>query len=161
MTIATPGSLKALMDGIAALEQEVVEAIKAETGDDVHLYRWRPRGAMIELPALYNWLAPTAPEDEPDIASIRDTVTIAARLAIPYSNVGDEMASVELYADIFREIVDPKVHNATITEGVRPLGGAATRVWRSGINTVAESFNQINALAIELPLVCQLRRVIR
>lgn len=159
--IAIPGSLKALMDGLVDLENEVIAAILEETGDQVHGYRWRPRGSEIELPALYNWLAPSAPMDEPSVAEVRDTVTIAARLAIPYSTPQDEMATLEQYADIFRALVDPKLHNATTTEGIRPLGGAATRAWRSGIFTVSEAFNDISALAIELPIVCQLRRVIR
>ena len=157
----TPGSLKALMDAIEALEREVVTTIKTETGEDVHLYRWRPRGSNVEFPALYNWLPPSSPMDQPSIGEVRDTLTIAARIAIPYSDTVDEMAQLEQFADIFRALVDPALLKAMTSPGTPPLQGAATRAWRSGMNTVSESFNTINALAIELPITCQLRRLIR
>jgi hypothetical protein len=99
--------------------------------------------------------------DQPSIGEVRDTITIAARVAIPYSDVTDEMASLEQYADIFRGLVDGELLKAMTSPGGGPLGGTVTRAWRSGINTVSESFNNINALAIELPIVCQLRRLIR
>jgi len=148
------------MDGIVELEELVVAKILEEEGDTLHLYRWRPRGSMIELPSIYNWFS-SSPMDQPSLAEVRDTVTIRCRIAIAYTTPDDEMEKIEKYADSFREVVDPALWNSVVGQGVEPLNGAATKAWRSGMSPLVEQFNTIPALVIELPIVAQLRRVIR
>lgn len=143
MALGKPGSLRLFMDALVAVEETV--------HPDLRVYRWRPR--TIELPAIYNWV-PDAPFEQRDLTRFRDTLTVLSRVAVRHSDVDDEMVKVEEYADAFRERLDAEFHQN------QPLEGAATRVIRTGMGTVLDTFNEIDVLCVEFRSQAQLDRLI-
>jgi hypothetical protein len=139
------GSLTTVMTNLVATEQAV--------HPDLRVYRWRPR--VPDLPCMWNWI-PTAPFEQRDTARWRDNVTIQVQIGIRHTDVDDEMAKLEEYADAFREVMDAALHT------MHPLGA----VWakREGMRLLGVEFgsgeNAIPVLVVEFPILVRLDRMI-
>jgi len=138
-------SLGTVMTHLIALEEKV--------HDDLHVYRWRPR--VPDLPCLWNWI-PDAPFEQRDTGRFRDNVTITAQIGIRHSDVDEEMAALEEYADAFRFLIDPALHT------IHPLGAkwAKRQTMRLLGVTFGEGEGAIPVLVIEFPILVQLDRMI-
>lgn len=149
MSIATApnltGSLAITMTNLFELEQNV--------HTDLRVYRWRPR--VPDLPCLWNWI-PDAPFEQRDTGRFRDNVTILAQIGIRHTDIDEEMAALEEYADAFRYLVDPALNSH------RPLGGQ--RAWRMNMRLLGMDFGAgegaIPVLVVEFPIQVQLDRMI-
>jgi len=140
--LPTPGSLKSFMSELVALERTV--------HDDLRVYRWRPIGVP-ELPALYNWM-PTSTFVQKDLARWADNPRVLVRIAIAHSEIDEDMASLEDYADHFRAVTDAEFQHGN------PLNGTCRRAERVGMNTVLDRFNDIDLLCIEFPIQAEIHR---
>ena len=146
-TLVPTGSLVPLMDNLVALEETV--------HPDLIVYRWRPR----EFPqldsggAIYNWIGADTFQVF-DVAHWKDIVQIVVRAGIRHTDVNDEMAQIEVYADAFRDVIDGALWRN------QPLGGAAKKGARTGMRLTEDTFNTIPVLAIEFTLEFELLRTI-
>jgi hypothetical protein len=143
MALPVPGSLAAFMDELEALERTV--------HPDLVVYRWRPRGSP-DLPAIWNWL-PESPAEIYATDILRETLDIRTVVGVQRSDAGEMMADVELYADAFREIVDPAILLPPV-----PLNGAASKVRRTAMRTVLDDFGGVDVFGVEFRFDVQLDR---
>lgn len=154
MSMPTPGSLKALMDALVPLEQVAATAIGTQltTGSQVRVYRWQPRS--VQVPAIFNWIA-TAPFEQRDQVRYRDNVQVLARCAIAHTDSDEEMADIEVLADVLRDIIDTEFNKQQPNP---PLGGTVTRALRQGMRTAVWDIGGAQLLGMELPLLFWLDR---
>lgn len=140
-TLTPTGSLAELIKELVLLEKTV--------HPDLRVYDWQPVDP--ELPAIFNWLAPSTFEIR-DQMRWRDSVVIIARLAVDHSDEGEDMRSLVEYADAFRDVIDDALYN------FHPVGGKAIWADRTGMNMAQFEFNAVTALGIEFPLQFRLDR---
>ena len=147
-------SLSELMDELVALEQTIV----ADGEPALRVYRWTPYSAP-ELPAVWNWLLPS-PGGQVDVSGVRweDTFNIAVRLGIRHTDVNEEMARLEKYADAFVEAIDLALSGNF--RGTPVLGGTAQQAKRLDVRMADWPFNQVRVLGIEARLECRVDRVL-
>lgn len=131
---------------LAQLIKELVE-IEKTVHDDLRVYDWQP--IEPELPAIFNWLAPSTFEIR-DQMRWRDGVVIIARVAVDHND--DDMHRLVDYADAFRDVIDDALYN------FHPVGGKAIWAERTGMNMAQFEFNAVTALGIEFPLLFRLDR---
>jgi hypothetical protein len=140
------GSLKAFMDEW----HKLMKLVAAECGDEMQAYRWRPL-SLPDLPAIYNWM-PSASFEQRDQSRWRDIPNLLTRIAIGGTDIETRMDRLETYADIFREIVDP------VLDQNRPVEGTAYKMWRTGMATVSDRFNELPVLTIQFTFTVWLDR---
>lgn len=137
-------SIAVAIDQLVALEETV--------HPDLRLYRWRPQGHP-ELPALWNWLV-DSPQDIKDNAHLRDTLDLRVQIGVAHSDVDEQMASIEIYADAFRAVVDPALRqNCT-------LEGTVEYAKRTSMRTALDRFGQLDVLCVEFRMEIQLTRIV-
>jgi hypothetical protein len=139
-----PGPFARLMDGLEALERTINEQLPAGTKELV-VYRWRTR-QLPDLPAIYNWLPSQASAEKLDTAANRDAFPLSAYVGIEHSDDVEQLAAVELYADVACQVFDLDFRNSPF------LGGAAQIADRTGRRLVVDSFGDTPVLCVELPL---------
>jgi hypothetical protein len=137
MSLEPYGSLEVFMTEYEKLLQTIADAC----GDDMVVRRWKPLN-LVDAPMVYNWL-PDAPFEQRDLQRWRDTLQLLTRISIPGSDVETKTARFERYADKFREIADP------LFDQNQPLNGSCYRIKRTGMSTVADTFNEISVFAIQ------------
>lgn len=140
-TAALTGSLAFMMDKLVELEQDV--------HSDLRVYRYRPRTP--DLPCLWNWIQ-SAPFELMDQQRFRDNITVLTQIGIAHTDVDEEMAKLEEYADAFRTVIDPALHT------IRPLGAKWAK--RDDMRMVSVDFGELGVLAVEFPILIQLDRQI-
>jgi hypothetical protein len=158
--ITTPGSLKALVDQIVALEAQVQTRVNSGNNGGTYLtanqllrtYRWQPH--VVQPPALWNWIG-NAPYEQRDQTRFRDNVQVLVRIGILHGDTDQEMVDLETIADHARDMIDPALNKR---QNPGPLGGAATWAIRQGMRTAVWDIGGVQLLGIELPLMCQLDR---
>lgn len=141
------GSLRDFMDAWVGLEQTV--------HPDLRVYRWRP-SMMPELPALYNWMTDAPHEVRGTGGLVRDTITLLCRIAIRHTDVDEQMAVIEIFADAFRNVVDTALRFPSQS----PLTGIALSADRTGMRTVLDTFNETDVMCIEFSVQAKLDRVL-
>jgi len=147
VTLRPYGSLRTFMDNY----MQLLDQVAVTCGDDMVVRRWRPIN-LVDLPAIYNWM-PQALFEQRDLSRWRDIPTIFTRVGIGGTDVETRMERLEDYADIFREIVDPAFDQP------QPLNGSCYKVFRTGMSTVADTFNEARTvLAIQFPITVWLDR---
>lgn len=144
-------SIAIAIDQVVALEQ-TINASLPDGATELVVYRWRPQG-IPDVPALWNWLV-ESPQDIKDLAHLRDRLDLRIQIAVAHTNVDEEMAAIELYADAFRATVDPALReNCT-------LDGTVEYAKRISMRTALDRFNQIDLLCVEFALEIQLTRIV-
>ena len=138
-TLTPTGSLAALVKELADLERTV--------HPDLRVYEWRPIDP--DLPAIFNWLAPSTFEIR-DQMRWRDGVVIIASIAVNHSE--QDMEELVDYADAFRDVIDDALYN------FHPTGGKSIWAERTGMNMAQFEFNAVTAIGIEFPLLFRLDR---
>jgi hypothetical protein len=131
---------------LAALIQELVE-IEKTVDPRLRVYDWQP--IEPDLPAIFNWLAPSTFEIR-DQMRWRDNVSIIVRIGVWHSD--DDMYQLVEFADAFRDVMDDAVYN------FRPVGSKAIWAERNGMNMAQLEFNGAPALGIEFPMTFRLDR---
>lgn len=139
--------LEELMDAITAAQSAF--AAEQAAVPFLRVYRWRP--VVAELPAIYNWLAPTSAEGL-DTHHDRETLRITTRIALQHADSDAQMALLERLSDEFRRIWDAacKQH--------QPFGAFKAR--RQSMGTVWDEFNESPVLCIEFVTEFQINKLI-
>lgn len=130
--------LKELNDQFAA-QQTVV--------DELIVKQYRPRGTP-QPPALYAVVQPADMEPADTVFDV-DTLTVAVRIAVLYTDVDSEMDKLLRLTDQYRPFIDRALKS---DEG--PLGGADVR--RMGFRVTEDLFDQVQVLAVEFPIRARL-----
>jgi hypothetical protein len=139
------GSLATVMSRLVELEKQV--------HDELRVYRWPPR--VPDLPCIWNTM-PSAPFEQRDTGRFRDNLNISVRVGIRHTDVDEQMAKLEEYADAFRFVIDPALwtHN--------PLG--AKWAIRQDMRIIPVTFGAdpevLHVIALEFPIQVQLDRMI-
>ena len=141
------------MDELEGLEKQAASQMEDDpTGSSVRTYRWRPVNP--ELPALYNWMAPS-PFEWKDTHHGEDLLNLSAFIVVRRTDVSEHMALLEGYVDVFREVVDPALRQN------QPLNGTATWVDRLTMQPVEVQFNDVPAIGFEFGITARMRRQVR
>ena len=142
--IEEPGPFRRMMDGLVALE-DTVNAELPTGATSLTVTRWRPL-SLPDLPALWNWMPTDAPAEKLDTAANRDTFQISAYVGVEHSDADEEMAAIEIYADVVCQVFDVDFRNSPF------LAGAVQIADRSGRRLVIDTFGESDVLCIEIPL---------
>lgn len=139
-TMVPVATLRQVMDNLVELENEI--------HDDLVVYRWRPQDVpqLDSGGALWNWLGRTSNQNI-DTATWRDPLNIIVRIGIRHTDLEEDMALIEDYADAFILKVDP------VLNSLRPLG--VRRAVRNDMGMVEDSFNAIPVMAVEFTLTIE------
>lgn len=144
------GSLRIAMDALCALEQTISAALPAEgtvaqqAARQLTFHRWRPQ-EMPDLPAVWNWM-PESPNDKRSNAHMRDKVDLRVQIGVRHTNVDEQMAEIEIYADVGRQVFDQAFQtNCT-------LDGTVELAQRKSMRTALDRFNGIDVLCVEFAL---------
>ncbi len=135
-----------LIEGLVAIEEQVAARILADYGDEVVVVPLRP--ASINPPAIFNDLRPSQ-MDAIDTLVDRDTVIVAARIVVPFTDLPANHWQLLRYADCFRHVADPAFKDTS-----SPLGGAHVR--RTGLQGAIDDIGGLTLLAIEFPIRARL-----
>lgn len=154
MTLAA-GSLTLFMDALVAVENTCATKAVSDYGlVQPRVYRWKPVG-NIELPAIYNWMAPS-PAEYMEVGGHRhrDILNLTIRVAVARTERDEEMAKIEGYADAVREVLDAELRVP------QPLGNTCKWAERPSMRMVGDEFDGAQVLAVEFALTAKLDRII-
>lgn len=141
----TAAGLRDMIEGLVVIETAVQQAVEADNGDHLRVYRLRPRGNIQLSPgAIYNVINPSTMEPVDTIAD-RDTIIVGARVCVRHTDADEEMDRLLGYVDVLRAVFD-----STLKSDDSPLGGRQAR--RLGLLMVQDTFNDIPVLAFEFPI---------
>lgn len=143
--IQTPGSLRSLMDALCMVQHALGSRPEVDGLDPLDYHRWKP--GQSDSPMLYNVLLPSPPPQQMDTARIRDNFVIATRIGGFYTDADTDWATLEVYVDAYRALVDPNYWNGFTI--VPPMGGKVTWAYRSSMQTFADSIGGSQVGGIE------------
>lgn len=135
------GDIAPMMDALVALEETVHE--------DLIVKRWRP--TTIDPPMLWNFVD-DSPYEHRDQSRVRDELRLITSIGIRHSDVSEEMAAVETYADAFRRTIDPALDTN------QPLGGTCFSATRTRMRLALDRFGGVDVLCAEFHLTIWLDR---
>lgn len=149
------------MDALLLLEADVATQVQGQLltagGAPLTVTRWQPRQA--QPPCLWNWLPQGAPFEQRDQVRWRDTLPIEVRIGIQHTEVDQEMADLEVLADVARDVIDTALANPTNAN--QYLGGAATWAKRTSMRTAVWDISGVQLLGLALVVQVQMDRQIR
>ncbi len=139
------GKLKAVMDSLVALEQQVVVR-----HPEILVYRWHP-AALPNLPAIWNVLG-DSPSERPDPATRRERLALRVQLGVPPGPVGERMEQFEPWCESIWDVLDPAFNDN------RPLDGNADWAERTVTRNRIVRFGTTDVLVFEFGLDVWLTR---
>lgn len=159
--LPVPGSLRALMDQVVLLEEQVAAGLAGQlaTGGGVRVYRWQPNGT-VQVPAICNWIG-TAPFEQRDQVRYRDSVQLLVRVMIAHADDTQDQGDIETMADYVRLVLDAEFNlQKSSAHPNGPLNGVATRAIRQGMRTAVWQIGGAQLLGMEFPCLFWLDRQI-
>jgi hypothetical protein len=132
------------MDGLVALEETANDNLP-DGAKTLPVKRWRPL-QLPDLPAVWNWAPTFSPSERKDTAAQADSFLISVYIGVEHSDDVEQMAQVELYADVVCQLLDVDFRNSPF------LDGAVHIADRTGRRLVIDTFGNTDVLCIELPL---------
>jgi hypothetical protein len=145
-------SLALAMAALVEAEETLINTALPDGVDDLVIYPWRPREKP-DLPALWHFPSTDSDSRQRDTASREDMFRLSAYIGVEPQMPDEAMADFEIYADVFREVMDPEF------DGSKPLGGTVITASRLNMRPVLDTFGVIDVICIEFPLELRLARV--